>query len=148
MRLDIQRFGGRGASSSNSKLDIEVGKTYVNKNGTTFKITGIKNGKYEFIEMGNKGIADETEIKRIMKEQGYKYENSTSSARNMLQERINNEKTRLYGDEGVMVIKGDKVVLSTKLRNINNKQYEDELRKSASKVVFRKDAKVFMIYQK
>ena len=89
MKLDIQMFGGRGASS-----------------GT------IKN-----------------------------------SGRAMLQDRINKETTKLNGNENVFIIKNDKVIQKAKLRNINNKQYEEELRKPVSKVIFRKEAKTFMIYQ-
>lgn len=68
---------------------------------------------------------------------------SKSTGRAMLQDRISNERTRLFGDERVMLVDNGKVVFNTRLRNINNKEYEDELRKKAKKVTYR--SKTFLI---
>lgn len=71
MELDLQLFGGRGASSSSKK--IEVGNIYKTKSGMTLRITSrLKNGEYEFYEAGNRGIASEEIMRNVLKEGEYK----------------------------------------------------------------------------
>ena len=63
----------------------------------------------------------------------------------LLEERVNNEKTRLWGDERVMLLDNGKIVFTTRLKNIYNMEYETELNKFAKKVSFNKTNRYFRI---
>lgn len=63
----------------------------------------------------------------------------------LLEERVQNEKTRIWGDERVMLLDNGKIVFSTRLKNIYNIEYETELNKFAKKVTFNKTSRYFRI---
>ena len=53
-------------------MDFKVGKTYLNKNGFTLKITKQDEKGYYFIEMGMIGYATQKELEKIFEEMDYK----------------------------------------------------------------------------
>lgn len=63
----------------------------------------------------------------------------------LLEERVNNEKTRIWGDERVWLMENGKIIFSTRLKNIYEQQYEEELNKFAKKITFNKTNRTFRI---
>lgn len=66
-------------------------------------------------------------------------------AKELLQERIANEKTRLWGDERVMLTDKGKLIFSARIKDVENGLYDEELNKEAKKVTFNKTNRYFRI---